>query len=156
MKRINYGRVLGGGLLAGVILAVGEFALYELVMRERWLEIMQRFGVDLPGASVLILYGVLTVILGVAIVWLYAAIRPRFGPGPRTAVCAGLVVWFLIWVWSFAGASIWGFFPFGLVVITVIWALVEVVLAALAGAWLYREEAETVTASEGTYRTGLA
>ncbi len=156
MKHINYGRVLAGGLLAGVIVAIGEFIFYELFMQERWLAVMERLGVEPPGAGVLILYGVLMVILGVAIVWLYAAIRPRFGPGPRTAVCAGLVVWFLIWVWSFAGASIWGFFPFSLVAITVIWALVEVVLAALAGGWLYREETETAPAGGGAYRTGLA
>ena len=31
--------------------------------------------------------------MGLLLVWLYAAIRPRFGPGPRTATYAALVVW---------------------------------------------------------------
>src|SRR5437667_4515115 len=34
-------------------------------------------------------------VLGVLLVWLYAAIRPRFGPGPKTSLIAGLVLWFL-------------------------------------------------------------
>jgi hypothetical protein len=32
-------------------------------------------------------------LLGVAAVWLYAAIRPRYGAGPNTAIRAGLVTW---------------------------------------------------------------
>ena len=32
-------------------------------------------------------------------VWLYAAIRPRFGPGPKTAICAGLIVWGLSYLY---------------------------------------------------------
>jgi hypothetical protein len=28
-------------------------------------------------------------LIGIFAIWLYAAIRPRHGPGPKTAVCAG-------------------------------------------------------------------
>jgi hypothetical protein len=90
----------------------------------------------------MIVYVVMVFVLGIAIVWLYAAIRPRFGPGPKTAALTGLIVWFLIWLWSFGGAAMWGFFPGDLVLIIVFWGLVEVVLAALAGGWLYREAAK--------------
>jgi hypothetical protein len=146
MSRINYGRVLSGGLLAGVILTAAEFLLTGLFIRHRWLEALERLGVEAPGVGVTIMYVFMTLILGVVIVWLYAAIRPRYGAGPRTAVCAGLLVWFLVWLWGFAGGTIWGFFPVDLVVIVCVWGLVEVVLASLAGAWLYREEDEVQTA----------
>ena len=146
MSRINYGRVLSGGLLAGVILTAAEFLLTGLFIRDRWLEALERLGVEAPGVGVTILYVFMTLILGVTIVWLYAAIRPRYGAGPRTAVCAGLLVWFLVWLWGFAGGTIWGFFPGDLVVIVCAWGLVEVVLASLAGAWLYGEEDDVQTA----------
>jgi hypothetical protein len=29
------------------------------------------------------------------IMWLYAAIRPRYGPGPKTAAVAGFALWFI-------------------------------------------------------------
>ena len=143
MNRINYPRVLGGGLLAGVILALGEFILSEFVVAERWIAALEALGVEPPTSWAMIMYAIMTLVLGIAIVWLYAAVRPRFGPGPSTAALTGLFVWFLIWVWSFAGAAIWGFFPGDLVTIIVIWGLVEVLLAALAGGWVYQEESET-------------
>ncbi len=146
MTSINYGRVLVGGLLAGVILAIGEFVLTQLIIGKRWLAAMEALGVEPPGSGIMILYAIMTLILGVAIVWLYAAIRPRYGSGPKTAVCSGLFVWFLVWVWSFAGASVWGFFPIDLVAIVVIWGLIEVLLAALAGGWLYAEGPESAPA----------
>jgi len=139
MSRINYRRVVSGGLLAGLILAVGELLLYQLVIEERWVAAMLKLGLQPATSWTMSVYVVMVFVLGIAIVWLYAAIRPRFGPGVRTAVCTGLFVWFLIWVWSFAGANIWGFFPGRLVWIVVIWGLVEVLVAAVAGAWLYRE-----------------
>jgi hypothetical protein len=142
MNRINYGRVLAGGLLAGLVLAIGEFLLNELVIAERWLEALETLGVEPPTLWIMIVYVVMVFVLGIAIVWLYAAIRPRFGPGPSTASLTGLIVWFLIWLWSFGGAAIWGFFQGDLVLIIVLWGLVEVVLAALAGGWLYQEAAE--------------
>ena len=42
----------------------------------------------------------MTSALGIAAVWLYAAIRPRYGAGPRTAVIAGLAVWVMADLWS--------------------------------------------------------
>ena len=32
-------------------------------------------------------------LVGIFAVWLYAAIRPRYGAGPKTALCAGAAVW---------------------------------------------------------------
>jgi hypothetical protein len=34
-------------------------------------------------------------VYGILCVWLYAGIRPRFGPGPGTAAKAGFVAWLL-------------------------------------------------------------
>ncbi len=79
-------------------------------------------------------------VLGIAIVWLYAAIRPRYGAGPKTALCAGLAVWFFVWLWGFGGTVVMGLYPTKLVLITVIWGLFEVPIAAVVGAWPYKEE----------------
>ena len=91
------------------------------------------------GAGVMIAYVVFNFLLGIALVWLYAAVRPRFGPGPKTAVITGLAAWFLLWFLGFGGTLIGGLYPTNLVVIIVIWELFEVPIATLAGAWLYQE-----------------
>jgi hypothetical protein len=77
--------------------------------------------------------------LGIVTVWLYAAIRPRLGPGVGTAVCAALTIWFLAYVYSNAAMAIMQLFPRRLILITTVWGLFEIVIAAVAGAWLYSE-----------------
>jgi hypothetical protein len=79
----------------------------------------------------------MTFVLGI-IVYLYAAIRPRFGAGVKTAVIAGVIVWLVAMMAGVADAVL-GILPANLLVLTGIWALVEMVVASIAGAWLYRE-----------------
>jgi hypothetical protein len=42
----------------------------------------------------------LDVVAGIALVWLYAALRPRFGAGLATAAKAGVVGWFFTSLWT--------------------------------------------------------
>ncbi|UCC81953.1 MAG: hypothetical protein JSW46_13205 [Gemmatimonadota bacterium] len=140
MGKINLGRVLLGGLLAGVVLTVLEFVLNGLIVGDQWTAAMESLNRTAPeGAGVMIAYVVWNFLLGIALVWFYAAVRPRFGPGPKTAVITGLAVWFVVWLLMFGGTVIGNVFPTNLVVITVIWELFEVPIATVAGAWLYQE-----------------
>ena len=140
MGKINYGRVVLGGLLAGVVLNVLEFVLNVPILGDRWTAAMEALNLTGPeGAGVTIAYVIWSFLLGIALVWFYAAIRPRFGPGPKTAICTGLAVWFVVWFLAFGGTVISGMFPTSLVVIVLIWEFFEVPIATLAGAWLYQE-----------------
>lgn len=140
MGKINIGRMMLGGLLAGLVLNVGEFLLNEPILGKEWAAAMEALNRPPISGSAIGWFVVLSFVLGIAIVWLYAAIRPRYGAGPKTAICAGLAVWFFVWLWGFGGSIVMGLYPTKLVVITVVWGLFEVPLAALAGAWLYKEE----------------
>ncbi len=141
MSRINLTRVILGGLLAGVILSIGEFVVNELFLGDQWAAAMEALNLAPPSGIAVALYVIWSLILGIAIVWIYAAIRPRFGPGPKTAVIAGLAVWFFVWFMGFGSTLINDMFPGSLVLIAVVWGLIETIAAALAGGWLYREEA---------------
>jgi hypothetical protein len=105
------------------------------------MEDWKKLGLNIEPDPMLLLWLVaLTFGLGVMALWTYAAIRPRFGPGPRTAVVAGLAVWALSYfyagVYVYAGIVI---LPMKLTWLPVAWSLVEVPLATLVGAWLYKE-----------------
>ncbi len=140
MTKINFNRVLLGGLLAGAVLNIGDFLLNEPVLGEQWKSALEVYGMDSPGSSAIAWFVIMDFIIGAALVWLYAAIRPRFGAGVMTAVVSGLIVWFFAWLWNNGGLMAMGTFPTKLLMIATIWGLFQLPIAAIAGAWLYKEE----------------
>jgi hypothetical protein len=139
---INAGRVVLGGLAAGLVMNVGEGALHGGILGADAAELFKRLGLSetAQGWQMALLVGV-TFVLGLAAVWLYAAIRPRFGPGPATALRAGLVIWVVAHLWSgvYLGAGFAGLVTPRLAWIPVVWGLFEAPIGTLVGAWLYRE-----------------
>ena len=77
-------------------------------------------------------------IIGLLLVWLYAAIRPRFGPGMKTATYAALVVWLCGFVFHLDWL-IMGLMSNGTYALATIAALVQLVTAAGVGGALYKE-----------------
>jgi hypothetical protein len=51
MKKINLGRVLLGGLIAGVVLNIGEFLLNEVVLGDDMRADFARLGLPQPGSD---------------------------------------------------------------------------------------------------------
>ncbi len=141
MGKINVVRVILGGILAGLIINVSESVLNFFVVGESFELALRESGAPPPGGGTIGVYIVVAFLLGIVTVWLYAAIRPRFGPGPKAAVLAGFIVWLLAYLWRLLDIGLTGLFDPGLLVLPAVWGLVEIVLAALAGAWLYREAA---------------
>jgi hypothetical protein len=139
MGRINFGRVLIGGLVAGVILNVGEWVLNGMILHDEMQEFFRRCGFPQPGTNFLIIAIVITFVLGIVIVLGYAAIRPRFGAGPKTAIIAALFAWFGVYVYQNVIALGLGMVPPKLVAIALGWGLIEYILASLAGGALYSE-----------------
>ena len=144
MAHTNRGRVILGGLLAGLVINIVEFITNGVVLREAWGQAMQALGKPAQLSVVaIVIFNIWGFLLGIAAVWLYAAIRPRYGAGPKTAIRAGLVTWAVAVFLANLGIYPLGLFPTRLLVITSIVALVEIVIATQAGAWLYKEEAAT-------------
>jgi len=137
--KINFGRVLLGGLVAGVILNIGEWVLNGIVLQKEMSDFFKKCGFPEPGTNFLIIAVTITFVLGIVIVLGYAAIRPRFGPGPKTAVIAALFAWFGIYLYQNAIGYGLGIVPTKAVVIALAWGLVEYILATLVGAALYKE-----------------
>jgi hypothetical protein len=141
MAGINVGRVIGGGLLAGVIMNVVDAVTNGVILAARWAEETRRLGIDMsPAAESRSLAGWVTFdfLCGIALVWLYASIRPRYGPGPKTAVIGGIALW-LITHLAFAAWWFTGLYSFGVVAASTAGGLVAAVAGALAGCALYKE-----------------
>jgi hypothetical protein len=139
---MNFSRILLGGLVAGLIMNGSEAALHAGILGDETALLYERFGIGIPGtAANLILLILTTFVLGLVAVWLYAAMRPRYGAGPRTALLAGATVWLLSHLWSgvYLGAGYSGIITPKLAWIPVAWGLLEAPLATMAGAAFYKE-----------------
>src|SRR5438309_6854731 len=153
MAHTNRVRVILGGLLAGLVINIVEFITNGVVLREAWGQAMQALGKSGQlSAGAIVIFNIWGFLLGIAAVWLYAAIRPRYGAGPKTAIRAGLVTWGVGVFLANLGNYPLGLFPTRLLVITSIVALVEILIATEVGAWLYKEEAAEVAGIEARRR----
>ena len=142
---MNMGGVIKGGLLAGLIINISEGVLNGLVIADQWEAVAASIGLEQPP-SVMAYYVIGGFVIGILGVWLYAAVRPRLGAGPATAATVGLLIWFVGWLWPFVPFVLGGVFPAGMMTFVAVWALIELPVAVMAGAWLYSED-EVVAAA---------
>ena len=137
---MNYGRVILGGLLAGLVLNIGEFLFNGVIFAGQMREWALSHNLPAePSPTFFVVATILTFLLGIVMVWLYALIRPRLGPGPKTAVVVALLMWFGICIYCGIIYALILQQPTNVVGIGIVWCLGEYVIAAIAGAWLYKE-----------------
>lgn len=141
MSNINWRRVIGGGLLAGLVINALEFAVNGLWLAADWAAAMKALGKSGEyGVAQIVFFNLWGFAMGVFAVWLYAAIRPRFGPGPMTAYIAAVATWVPGYLLSSVPPALFGMFPVRLMLIGMAVGLVELILGTHLGAGLYQEE----------------
>jgi hypothetical protein len=136
MSKINWWRVLGCGLLAGIVWIILGSLVTSLLGRE--FAALPNNHLRAPTPSFLVVNVVLDLLEGISILWLYAAIRPLYGPGAKTAGTAAFAWWFIVSLGDVTWCS-FGFFPPHTVVPLMIGTLPAIILATLAGARFYRD-----------------
>jgi len=141
---INTKKVLLGGIVAGVVMNVIDYVTNAFILGDRMRAESEAFkpgmADQMMSSTTMVSYIVMDFVLGIALVWTYAAIRPRFGPGIRTATYAALLFWILAGIFlsgylhmGMMSAGLWGTFAFI--------GLVNFFLSAWAGARVYSEDA---------------
>ena len=139
MGRINYGKVVTGGLAAGLVMNVLDFLLNNYLMKSQFEAVNAARNID-PAvtAAALPAYVAIDFLFGLLAVFTYAAIRPRFAPGPNTAIIAGAILGVAsALVAGFFSAG--GFFPWSVWTMASAISLVNCCVATVVGAALYSE-----------------
>jgi hypothetical protein len=142
MPQLNASRVVVGGLAAGLVMNIIDALTNGVLLGARWKVetdalnpgLMAKAGTGTLG------WVIVDFILGILTVWVYAAIRPRFGPGPRTAVTAALVIWLAAHV-AYASYAFMGYYSWSLIGASSVGGLVAALAGGYVGARLYRESA---------------
>jgi hypothetical protein len=142
MGKINVGRVILGGIVAGIVLNILGYLVDGMLLGSMWEDQMTSLSRPNFSPTQFIVFNLLGLVCGIVLIWIYAAIRPRFGAGVKTAVYTGLSVWVvgvllpnLSFMWNM------GLFGRRLTAYTTLGGLVEIVAGAIAGASLYKESA---------------
>jgi len=138
MGNINWGRVLLCGLVTGVVWGAVATPVLLLIGQDFLAAIPVGNPFSPLQARLVAFYGLLWFVMGVWMMWLYAAIRPRYGPGPKTAAIAGLATA----VFGILADAVWvsmGFASPAVVAAPIAAAVPILIIAAIAGAWLYKE-----------------
>ena len=127
------------GLLAGLVLNIGEGALHGAVIADASAQAMTALGKDVYGSAA----GVTALILitfaqGVVGVALWASMKER---SRGTAVMVGLALWMLSGLYSaiYFWAGYPKLLPDGVVWIPAAWELVQYPLAMVVGTAVYRD-----------------
>jgi hypothetical protein len=141
---INTQKVVVGGIVAAVVMTVIGFISNMFILGARMKAESDAFKPGLADqmmqGSAIITNIAMNLILGIALVWTYAAIRPRFGPGLKTATYVAVLFWIL------AGIFYSGYMHMGMMSAGLWWSfafvgLVNFLLSAWAGAKFYTEGA---------------
>ena len=142
MASINLGRVVAGGLVAGVVANAIDFVTNSYVLASdiaAWAPTRNLDPAAMNSGPVAATWIVVDFVFGLLLVSTYAAMRPRFGAGPKTAILAGLALWVAVTGVLF-GFTQMGVFSMALFVKGSIAALINTVAASVAGgAAVYKE-----------------
>ena len=141
--KINWSKVLLGGVIAGIVLIAVDFLNNMYFLGPKSNAEMDAFkpglSATMQSSTALVLFLLFDVVLGIILVWTYAAIRPRFGPGPATAVKAAIPYWVAMCI------AYYGYMQMGMMTSGTWWGfgavgLIAFLLGSLAGAKFYSEE----------------
>lgn len=138
MGKINHARVILGGIVAGIVINILAPLMHDVLLKKEHEAAMAALNKTMPtGGSTIAVWIVYGFVWAIAAVWLYAAIRPRFGQGAKTAICAAGIAWLFS---SFlSGIMLWNLGLMPLSVYEMGLELIASMLAVLAGAAIYKE-----------------
>ena len=141
MGRINYGRLIAGALIAAVFYFIADGTTHGALLGKYHMAAISGAGYPLrPDPTAYFYFGLFDLGKGLVAMLIYVAARTRFGAGVKTAVWTGLVAWLAIEVLP---SIEWMPFPFyekSFFVKVIALELVPMVIGAILGAWIYKEQ----------------
>lgn len=149
MTKINWVRMLVGGLVAAIILFITDGLFHENVVAADWKLVYTHLGIgELQHTGLGVLYfAVFDLGRGLISIYLYVLMRACCGPGPKTAVWAGVVAWIAFSLTGPAQFIPLGFYSNALWLKVGAFQFFTSIVAAIAGAALYRQSGGTEVAT---------
>ena len=141
MPKINWTRLIVGGLVAAIIMFLTDGFFHEKLVKTDWQAVYAALKATEPtehGAS-MAYFALFELGRGMITLLLYATLRAFCGAGPKTAVCAAIAGWIAFSVTTPAQFIPLGFISNALWIKMCAFHLVTSIVATLAGAALYKD-----------------
>lgn len=146
MDKINWARVVLGGMITAVVLVFLTIASTAVFLGEHALRTaIHALRPSSSGIAAPLFFVFVFLFLGIFMTWSYASMRPRFGPGPKTAALAGFAIWATaVWLaladFVLKGIAMGQPYPLPAGPTLPCVYLVLIVASTMAGASIYREQ----------------
>jgi hypothetical protein len=125
--------------VAGVVANALDFAINTYLMADEMADMTQRLNLSLAAVEAsTTTWIIVDFVWGLLLVFAYAAMRPRFGAGPKTAVISGLTLWLGVTA-VFAGLMAMGLYTQQAYLKASALSIVSTLIPSLVGAYLYKE-----------------
>jgi hypothetical protein len=142
---MNGSRILAGGVAAGIVMNVMDYLSNGVLFAAQMKADANAFKPGLGDMTAAMTgkqiagYVVMDLVVGGLLVWTYAAMRPRFGAGAKTAIMTALVFWI------FGSIVAVGYMQMGVMSSGLWWKfglfyLVSLIVASLVGGAVYKED----------------
>lgn len=147
---MNGSRILAGGIAAGIVMNVMDYISNGVLFASRMRAESNAFKPGLGDAMSAMTgkqitgYVVMDLVVGGLLVWTYAAMRPRFGAGAKTAIMTALVFW-IFGAITAVGYMQMGVMSSGLWLQFALFYLVSLIVSALVGGAVYKEDGTATT-----------
>ncbi len=134
-------RLLISGIAAGVVIWVVDFIANGIVLAERYKN-LQNAGhfLSTPRLPFFPLWTLVELGLGIGLAWTYAAVRPRLGPGPKTALTIGVVIGLMMYVPGNLAQASWSAMGRMIPLVWLVFGLLGTIAGTLVAGALYKEE----------------
>jgi hypothetical protein len=140
MGKINIGRLILGGIIAGIAANLLDYWVDGVMLAKMWNGQLGTWGLAPFSGVQIVWFMAFGIVIGLVSIWIYAGIRPRFGPGVKTAIYAGIAVWIVAFlIPNFALMWVTHFFSGHLTTYTTLGAFFETVIGTICGAAVYKE-----------------
>jgi hypothetical protein len=148
MARINWGRLILGGLIAAIIMFLTDGFIHEKLVNADWHAVYAGLKAAEPEehGSSMVYFGLYELGRGLISMLFYATMRTHFGAGPKTAVLAAIAGWIAFSLTGPAQFIPLGFFSHALWLKVGAMHLVTSIVATIAGAALYKDATRPATA----------
>jgi hypothetical protein len=139
---INYRRfavaVLAAGVLLNSVTAIGNSTVFKSGF-DLWAAGMTAHLAPPRPPLQITLWTLMCLIDALIGVWIYIALRPRFGAGSQTALLAGLAVWVVGRFCVALDMLGLGVFPVHMMIEQGLLGLLAILPSTLLGAWIYKD-----------------